>query len=102
MRQKMDERPNLTELIEAGRQDEAIALLREEVMLRPVIGERSAIAALAFANALASGNLMGTARWMTKYSTALRGTATEIAETSEEGLQRVLTFISQIEHGGYI
>jgi hypothetical protein len=102
MEEQVVDIPNLTQLVEAGRKDEAIALLRAGVMLRPVIGVRSAIAALRFAEALANGNLVRTARWMTKYSSALRGTPTETAESSEEGLQRVLTFISQIEHGIYI
>lgn len=98
----MDKKPNLTQLIEAGEEGEAIAFLREGFMLRPVVGERSAIAALAFAKVLASGDLVLTARWMTSYSAALGGTPAEIAEMSDEDLQRVLTLISQIDHGVYV
>lgn len=93
---------NLDNLIALSKKEEAIGLLREGVTLHPVIGDRSAIAALAFAEALANGDVIATARWMTKYANALGGTPTEISEKSDEGLQRVLTFIAQIEHGVYI
>jgi len=95
-------KPNIMELIQAGKQGEAIALLRQPIAMKAAVGPRSAKAALHAAEVLLGGDVEGTARWMNARSLYLHMTPLERAEQSEEGLQTVIEMIDRIGHGVFL
>ena len=97
----MTMRPNIMELIQAGKQDEAIALLRQPIAIKAAAGVRSAKAALHAAQVLFGGDVEGTARWMNARSLYLHMTPLECAEQSDEGLRMVMGMIDRLEQGVY-
>lgn len=99
----MNENANILKLIEAGREDQAIALLMQGMHLIGASGPRSAQAALEVATRLCAGDLMGTIYFMNRQHPWLEGhTPIERAEASEEGLEFVIDMIGAIEAGVYI
>lgn len=95
--------PNLLELIEAGREDEAAALLMYGAHLVGAIGPRSIKAALEAACRLNAGDLLGTIYFMNRQHPWLDGqTPLEKTEESDEGLEFVIEMIGAIEAGVYI
>lgn len=98
----MTVKPNIMELIQAGKQDEAIALLSQPIAIRAAAGPRSAKAALHAAEVLFGGDVEGTARWMNARSLYLHMSPLERAEQSDEGLQRVIEMIDRIGHGAFL
>ena len=98
----MSEVPNLLELIEAGRKEEAIVLLTKGFRLAAAAGSRSTTAALEAATRLFCGNLEQTIIFMRRPHLQLNGdTPLERAERSDEGLEDVLTLIGRAEAGVY-
>ena len=95
-------KPNIMELIRAGKQDQAIALLSQPITIKAAAGPRSAKAALHAAEVLFGGDVEGTARWMTARSPYLHMTPLECAEQSDVGLQTVIGMIDRIGHGVYV
>lgn len=99
----MAEFPNIRALIDAGREEEAIAVLMEGVHLRAATGARSAQAALEVAKLFYGGDVKATAWFMTRPRGWLGGqTPIERAEESEEGLELVIDRIRAIDAGVYI
>lgn len=89
-------------LVEAGKQDEAFALLSQPITITAAIGPRSARAALEAATLLFRGDVEDTARWMTEKSAYLGMRQLECAEQSEEGQQQVIGMINRLYHGVYL
>lgn len=99
----MTQPPNLLMLIEAKREDEAVALLGEGVHLVGAVGSRSAKVALEAASRLFGGDLIGTIRFMNHRHPWLGGqTVMERAEQSDEDVDFVIDMIRAIEAGVYI
>lgn len=98
----MAAKPNIMELVQAGKQDEAIALLSQPIVIRAATGPRSAKAALHAAEVLFGGDVEGTARWMNARSLYLHVSPLECAEQSDEGLERVIGMIDRIGHGVFL
>ena len=94
-------RSKIMELAQAGKQDEAIALLSQPITIKAAAGPRSAKAALHAAQVLFGGDVESTARWMNARSPYLHTTPLECAEQSDEGLQTVIGMIERIAHGVY-
>lgn len=99
--ENLTETPNILKLIEAGKQEEAMALLMTPITITAAVGPRSVQAALEVATLLLDGNLAQTARWMTMHNFVLGMSPRDYAEQSEEGLQRILALIRQIDAGVY-
>ena len=98
----MTVKPNIMELIQAGKQDEAIALLSRPIAIAAATGARSAKAALHAAKVLFGGDVEATGRWMNARSLYLHMTPLECAEQSEEGLQTVIEMVDRIGHGVFL
>lgn len=99
----MTDLPNLLELIETGRKDEALSLLINGFRLVAAVGARSSEAALEAATRLYGGDMVETAWFMNRQHPWLGGqTPIERAEESEEGLELVIDMIGAIEGGVYI
>lgn len=99
----MPEHPNILTLIEAGREDEAIAVLTDGLRLVAAAGARSSKAALEVAARLYAGDVVATAWFMNRQHPWLGGqTPIERSEESEEGLEFVIDMIRAIEAGVYI
>lgn len=98
----MTRRLNVSELVQAGRRDEALALLSQPIPIAAAVGRRSAAVALAAATLLFEGDVENTARWMTRRNVHLGATPLAYAEQSDEGQERVLEMINQLRHGIYL
>lgn len=98
----MGEKTQLLELLEAGKRDEALALLRQPTTTAAATGERPAEAALAAAVKIFAGDVEQTRRWMTSRNAFLGKSPQECAEQSTGGLNEVLHMIAQIEAGIYV
>lgn len=100
---RITDQANIVELIEAGREGEAIPLLLREVRLVAAVGSRSARAALATATRLCAGDLLATIWFMNRPHPWLSGQTPIVrAERSEEDLEFVIDMIGAIEAGVYI
>jgi hypothetical protein len=95
------EAPNLLTLVEAGREAEALELLRKPMTFVAASGPRSANAALEAATRLFGGDLEATVRWMSARSSYLDASPCERAERSDEDARQVTRFILGIEAGVY-
>lgn len=94
----MTEYPNIRALIDAGREEEAVALLMDGIRLPAATGARSVRAALEAALRLYHGNLKSTALFMNRPRSWLCGqTPLESAEESEAGLQVVIDRIMALD-----
>lgn len=99
----MPKHPNIRDLIEDGRQDEALAVLSKGFQVVAAEGARSANAALEAATRLYDGDVLVTAWFMHRPHQWLGGqTPTQRAEESDEGLEFVLEMIGAIEAGVFI
>lgn len=102
MTKPVPELPNIVALIEAGRKEEALAVLTEAFRLAAAAGARSSKAALEAATRLYGGDLVTTACFMNRPHPWLNDrTPLERADTSDEGLQEVIELIGAIEAGVY-
>lgn len=98
----MTEFPNIRPLLDAGREEEAIALLMEGIHLRAATGARSAQAAVEAATRLYAGDVVATAWFMNRQHPWLGGqTPIERAEESDDSLEFVIDMIGAIEAGVY-
>lgn len=97
----MTETSKILSLVEAGRQEEAMALLMKPISIAAAIGPRSAEAALEAATRLFGGDVEQTARWMSAHSTYLGASPCARAEISDEDLAAVVRFIRGLEAGVY-
>ena len=98
----MMEHPNILELISAGREEEAVSLLKEGAHLVGAIGPRSAKVALEAAKLLFNGDLLSTMNFMNYQHPWLGGlTVMERAEQSDEDVDFVIDMIGAIQAGVY-
>ncbi|MBO9516454.1 MAG: DUF2384 domain-containing protein [Porphyrobacter sp.] len=101
--QARTEPPNLQHLIESGRQDQAIAVLKHGIRRVGAVGPRSAQAALKASVRLFAGDLEATIAFMNYRHPWLTGsTVMERAEQSDEGLEFVIDMIGAIEAGVHV
>ena len=99
----MSKQSNISELMDAGHEDEAVALLVQGIRLVAAVGPRSAKAALEVAQRLYGGDLVQTIYFMNRSHPWLgEQTPIERAERSDEDLEVVLNMCGQIEAGVYI
>jgi hypothetical protein len=91
------EPPNLPALVEAGREAEALELLRKPMSFAAATGPRSARAALEAATRLHGGDLTATVLWMSFHNFCLGASPRERAEKSDADLDRVLRLIAALE-----
>lgn len=99
----MTEGPNILDLLEAGREDAAVALLLEGVHLVGAIGPRSVRAAIEASRRLFGGDLMETICFMhNRHPWLLGQTVMERAEQSEEDVAFIINMIGAIEAGVYV
>lgn len=103
MTAKDHKEPNLVELVEAGRVDEASALLLEGLHLVGATGKRSTTAALYASEHLYAGGLVSTIYFMNyRHPWLLGQTPLQKAEESDKGLEFVIDMIEAIAAGVYV
>lgn len=98
----MTETPNIVELIESGRAEEAVALLTKQFRVAAAAGSRSTKLALEVSTRLYGGDLRKTIYFMNTPHPWLSGdTPLQRAERSQKDLNDMLDMIGQIEAGVY-